>query len=71
MEENPSDKKRKRVKYRVGKKKSKFFGRRVKFLNMTYRQISFFLICYIIFLAGIFNRVIYNFLSAIYYGTPE
>ncbi len=71
MEENPSDKRRKRVKYRVGKKKSKFLGRQVKFLSMSYQQIIFIFVCYIIFLAGIFNRVIYNFLSAIYYGTPE
>lgn len=71
MQENSPDKKRKRVKYRVGQKKSRFFGRHVKFLNMTYWQIGFFLLCYLIFLVGIFNRVIYNFLSAIYYGTPE
>ncbi len=56
------------IRRRSGKSKKKFFKRRVKlkFLSLTYFEILLFLVFYVVFLIGIFNRVIYAYLSTFF-----
>ena len=48
-------------------KKIPFFKRRSKMLHLSYKEVSIFLILYIIFMIGLFRNVIYNYLASFWY----
>lgn len=50
------------IRKRVKLKRRSFLKREVKWLDISYRDLSIFIVFFIVFLLGLFHKVIYNYI---------